>query len=321
MYRWNRALLLAMIVTVASPLSAIEKKMVAPFPPVAAADQKNLDELLARWQKNDGEFRTGRIEFTRFEYDQVFGPSNAAKTISSGIISSAGDDKTQIEITSCRAFKESVRDGAPEYIECDSRENWVIDGQTVFQFDFLLKTVVEHRLVESDRKEMPAGIAAWLPMLSCDLPPFFQYAAEAFEPLFVLGRFNESRFKDMYWIRDVTPKDAKNENRLELYPKKQRHASWFKKIDIILDEKALPRAVQIYPANFHARINPSRTVFVFSKREAHNDEKPLVQFKLPEGWRKRIVRTELVGVGLPPEPPSKDQQVNGNRQTRQLKTK
>lgn len=261
----------------------------APFPALPAAHQAYLDQVLNYWEQSSSKIKRYRCKFTRWQYDPVFGPGFdpksglvPAKTIATGILQYAEPDKGMYELEKIYDYAPPAKPGdEPRYQprEGEAGEKWICDGESVFEFDFTNKRLVDRQL-----------------------PPEIRGTTIADGPLpFVFGA-QADKIKQRYWVRIITPPNAKGEYWLEAYPKTQRDAANFKKVEVIIDEKDfLPKAIQIFDRNFEPRTNPSRTAFTFEEREINwnvNFEMLNIFFRAfykpatPSGWKREVHKYE-----------------------------
>jgi len=87
-----------------------------------------LDKILDAWQTSSNRVKTFEADFTRFEYDQVFGKPDQPKTTEKGQVKFATPDRGLFAI-----------DGPQP-------EKWVCDGKAIYEYDFKTKLLTEHRL-------------------------------------------------------------------------------------------------------------------------------------------------------------------------------
>lgn len=172
----------------------------APFA-ITPEEEANLDRVLLDWQNMSGKVKTFESDFTRWDYDGVFGNPNTPIRVASGVIKYAAPDKG--------FYDHKQNDTKDEKYN----ETWICTGDAVFQFRYDLKQVREHRLPENMRgKAIAEG------------PMPFVFGVEA------------KKMRDRYWLRVTTPPEAAQKSQvwIEAYPKQAKDAANFYKIDVIL---------------------------------------------------------------------------------------
>ncbi len=279
-----------------------------PFPPLTAQHEQYLNQVLAYWEHNSSQIKTYECQFTRWEYDPVFGPGAdprtgivPAKTIGVGLIKYAEPDKGLFEVAKVYDFTPPKELGKePTYTERNSEgfEKWICDGASIFEFDFPRKRLVERAL-----------------------PPDMRGKAITEGPLPFLFGAKADTIKQRYWVRIITPKDVKGEYWLEAWPKERDDAANFKKVEVIIaEEDFLPKAIQVYDVNYDPRQNPARTAFSFEKRKV-NPIDPLKHFdrlkifhrdfyvpNTPNGWERVVLK-----FGEADQPPNSDRTTSRGR--------
>ncbi len=227
----------------------------APFPPLPKQHQEYLDQVLKYWEHSSSQIKRYRCQFTRWEYNPVFGPRQdprtgvtPANTIATGRVQFQTPDKGMYEVQKLFAYEAPrVAGGEPQYVpqQAEGFEKWICDGKSVFEFDYQQKKL--------HQQELPAQL---------------QGKAIADGPLPFLFGAKVSKIKSRYWIRVITPKDVQGEYWLEAFPKRGEDARNYKRIEIyIAQEDFLPKGMRIFPPNFNAKTNPSSTAFTFEKRD------------------------------------------------------
>lgn len=270
-----------------------------PFPPLEPEHQKYLDDILKYWEKSSSAIQRYWCKFQRWEYDPVFGPKDVHSTFSTGIIQYATPDKGLFKVEKILHYSPPKKEGdEPKYVahEGDFGDHWVCDGQSVFKYDYPRKQLIESKL-----------------------PPELKGKAIADGPLPFLFGAKADKIKARYWVRVITPSDAKGEYWLEAFPKYQSDAANFKKIEVIIDEADfLPKAIQVFLPGYDERANPVRSVFMFADRKKNNHildplglfNKNFARPTLPKGWEKIVVEHGLDGDEVPPPAASKGNQAN-----------
>lgn len=245
-----------------------------PFPPLSAEHQKYLDQILRYWEFSSSKIKRYRCDFTRLEYDPVFGPKKWYKTKSEGAIKYSTPDKGLFHVKKIEYYTSPAKPGEePKYLPRpgDVDEKWICDGKTIFEFDHQNKRLIERQL-----------------------PPEMQGKAIMDGPLPFLFGAKAKEIKQRYWIRVITPPKVKDEYWLEAFPKTRQDAANFKKIEIIIAQKDfLPKAIQIFDRNYDPRTNQTRTVLEFKNREVNwlkiNPKEWITNFykpATPKGWTR-----------------------------------
>lgn len=248
----------------------------APFR-LTPKQQDHLDRVLRYWEYKSSQVKTYQCRFTRWEYDRVFGPKdpNQAKAISHGVIRYAAPDKGLFQVESVGNFTPPRRDGEqPTYPQkkVEHAEHWVCDGKSLFEFNAKTKQLIETQL-----------------------PPDLQGKAITDGPLPFLFGAKADKLKKRYWIREQTPPAGAKEYWLEAYPKTRQDAANFQRVEVILDQKFLPTALQLYPPNYDPKLNPSRMVYQFQDQKVNNLVNQVQGFmnsfvrpRKPSGWTKHV---------------------------------
>jgi len=249
----------------------------APFAPLAEDHQKYLDDILKFWEQSSSDIKRYTCKFERWEYEPVFGPPDTYKTYSTGNIKYEAPDKGLFQVEKIRHYTPPKNKGEdPKYVTRpdDFGDHWICDGQSVFEFNYPKKQLIERQL-----------------------PPDMRGQAIADGPLPFLFGAKADKIKERYWVRVVTPADAKGEYWLEAFPKSRSDAANFKKIEIIIDEKDfLPKAIQVFYPGYDPKSNPVRAVFMFAERKKNGLildplglwTKSFHKPPTPKGWEKIV---------------------------------
>lgn len=249
-----------------------------PFPPLSAAHQQFLDQVLNLWQQRSEAIQRYRCTFARWEYDPVFGPATGFKTYSQGVIKYAAPDKGLFRVEKTMEYNAPAQPGgAPQFVQRpgESGEYWICDGESIYEHDHTNKQLIQR-----------------------ELPPHMQGKAISEGPLPFLFGADAAQIKERYWIQPLpTPADIKDEYWLEAYPKRREDAASYLKVHVIIDQKDfLPKGLVIFDRNFNAN-NPARTTFTFDKREVNWSialqqirfwEREFYEPKIPSGWKKVV---------------------------------
>jgi TIGR03009 family protein len=275
----------------------------APFQ-LTPPQEQYLNEILTYWEFKSKAIKRFRTKFVRLEYDPVFGPKDpeTPNTESNGVIVYSAPDKGLFKVEKITHYVAPKAPGEqPRYEphQDEVGEHWVCDGKSVFEYNHQQKKLIQYQL-----------------------PPAMQGQAIANSPLpFVFGA-NVAQIKQRFWMRVITPREAKGQYWLEAYPKGQSDAANYQKIEIILDEKEyLPQAIQVFDPTYDVHRNPKRTTFIFDEREANwNDtlerlnplHKEFYEPAIPGGWTKEIQGFDQQAQQGPPQQ-ARAVSVNGRR--------
>ena len=201
---------------------------------LSPAEQEQLDRVLAAWEERSSRIKTFECEFTRWEFDPVWGPPNQPKRIVRGRIMYAAPDKGLFRVD------EEVVNGQLQ--AAVQPERWVCDGRSVYEYRFETKQIVETLL-----------------------PPELQGKAITEGPLPFLFSAQAESLKRRYYMRIITPQNVRDEIWLEAFPRYQQEAANFQRAQLILKLPQLDIfALQLY----HPSAQPtsqSRTVFQFDR--------------------------------------------------------
>ncbi len=219
--------------------------------PLNARHQEYLDQVLGYWEKKSDQIKRYRCTFKRWEYDPVFGPKDTYRTYAEGVIKYAAPDKGLYRVEKVKQYQPPAeRGGQPQYPEAGDmlKEHWVCDGQSIFEFDYTQKHLVQRQL-----------------------PPDMRGKAIGKGPLPFLFNANVSDIKRRFWLHIITPPSAKGEYWLEAIPKTQEDAANFTMVHVIIDESDyLPKAMVLFDGEVKRGASPaSRTSFRFEHREVN----------------------------------------------------
>jgi TIGR03009 family protein len=198
-------------------------------------------------------------EIHRWRYDSEFADStgpNVPPSCDEGELKFAAPDKAWMKV---------------ETKDPKHSEQWLCDGRSIFQWDYATKTVHE-----------------WI------MPPKMQGEGIGEGPLpFVFG-VEAEKLKQRYFMRIITPHDVHYEVWLEAYPKFQRDAAKYRKVQVILQlvgeaRTVFPFAIQIYLPNGKDRVvyqlqNP-KTNWQGALGEIF--DRDWTNPSIPIGWSKR----------------------------------
>lgn len=217
---------------------------------LTAEEQAQLDRVLQVWEQRSAQIRTFRCKFFRMEYNAAFAPAGQAHQ-------PLHVDKGEIYYTAPDKGMFRVEEPRPEH--------WICDGKAVYQYDYQQKCVIQRRL-----------------------PPELQGKNITEGPLpFIFGA-RADQLKQRYWMRIVTPADAKNQIWLEVYPRFQADAANFRRVDIILTtDTVLPFAIQLHDPGGQSRVVyqfPPENMAVNAKNLRDIFEDPFSP-RVPRGWK------------------------------------
>ena len=247
--------------------------------PLAAQEEQQLDKLLVGWEFKNKQVTRYRCRFKRWNFDPVFGPQKEAYIFAEGRIEYSAPDKGLYQTESVLYFTPPARSGEKATYRArsnDPGEHWICDGQSLYEFDYKQKKLFQR-----------------------ELPPDMRGAAIGDGPLpFVFGA-DAAKIKARYWLRTIPGRSKGGDHFLEAVPKRQADAANLKRVEIIIGKQDfLPKAIQLYPANYDPRTNPSRTVYQFEKPETNfrdlNDlnilRRKFFNPATPPGWEKIVER-------------------------------
>jgi TIGR03009 family protein len=270
----------------------------APFT-LTPEHEKYLDEILGYWEHRSSEIERYRCKFERWEYDPTVIPRDPemAYKYSVGVIRYESPDKGEFHVEKVKIYQppKTAENGKPPEKgklvdqQGDPSEHWICDGNSVFEYQAAQKKLVQR-----------------------ELPPDMRGRAIVDGPLPFLFGAKADKIKARYWMRVVTPTDAKGEYWLEAWPKSSFDAQNFQRIEIILDEKDyLPKAMKIYNRLYDERSNWTSSVFQFEEREVNWNtfvenlpwSRHFSEPATPRGWKK-VVEPYAPAPTLPatPEP-------------------
>jgi TIGR03009 family protein len=251
------------------PVGAASKTQVAPQPSAAPFELNPqqrvlLDQVLSQWEQESLKIHTFRCGFDRWEYDPVFlqDGERIPVTTSTGQLKYARPDKGLFRITEIRRYVAKKKDWEKSN---EPGEHWVCDGNAVYEYNATKKQLIVR-----------------------ELPPELRGKSIADGPLPFLFSADADRLKRRYSIRITDMTD--NEIWLEAYPRYQRDAANYRKVELILDRhRFLPSALQVYLPN-----GKNRTVYKFHSEDAKVND-PLERFigvfqqpRTPFGWKKVV---------------------------------
>ncbi len=233
----------------------------APQPPqppfvLTPAEEQQLDRVLLFWEKSSNQVKTFRADFRRWEYNPALADPQRQDP-NQPIAEDDGELRFQAPDKGLFSIEKGPR-----------AEKWVCDGKSLYQYDFRTQKVYEYKL-----------------------PPEAQGRGITNGPMPFLFGAKAEQLKARYWIRIITPPEAKNQIWLEAYPKQLADAQDFQKVEIILTigkDDLIPTAIQIYLPGGKAR-----TVYTLANIKI-NQVDPRMIFqdpftaRIPPGWQKIV---------------------------------
>ncbi|MDX1963042.1 MAG: hypothetical protein SFX18_07805 [Pirellulales bacterium] len=230
---------------------------------------QELEQILDAWEKTSAQVKTFQCDFTRWEYDPVWGPAQGPKTECAGKLKYQAPDKGLFQIVTPKIFDAATGKmvaGTEEQIE-----HWVCDGTSIYNVKYKEKVMEVSTLPENMRGQ-----------------------AIADGPLpFVFGQ-KKDKMLARYWVRVNTPPDIQGkEIWLEVFPKYQADAANYMKVDVILSAKDLsPLAIQTHDPG-----GKNRTVFRLSGHAVNglwdNFITNFIEPKMPWGFKKVVLNDNL----------------------------
>lgn len=225
-----------------------------PFPPLTAAAQAQLQQLLQSWEKQSQSTKTLDCNFARWHFDMFAAPPGIHSTRADGVIKYASPDKGLFRVDRL-LFYVGMKDGKPEYKEQPGQfgEHWVCNGTQLIEFD---------RVKEECRIQ--------------DLPPGMQGQKIFNSPLPFVFNLDAEQIQQRYWVRQVeAPVPAAGARQeivlVEAWPKRQEDRAQYKLVQIALDAKTFaPQALIMYAPNYDAKLAPKWDQYEFTdvKRNA-----------------------------------------------------
>ncbi len=208
------------------PAAAQQPAQQVPPPPFTLTPQQQaqVDRILDQWEKHNQSIKTFDCRFKRWIYDTVFvekDKPNEAKFVEMGIVKYKAPDRGKF------CVETAERNGSIEPIGDARAEQWVSDGKSIFEFKYAQKEMIEHVL-----------------------PPRLQGKAIADTPLPFLFGSEAQRLKQRYWIRVITPGDAKGQVWLEAWPRYQQEKANFDRAEFIINQADMsPVALKLVQPN------------------------------------------------------------------------
>jgi TIGR03009 family protein len=191
---------------------------------LSESQQRLLDQVLLKWEKQSDKVKTFKCSFSRWEYDPTWGPKahDFQTSKGEGEIKYAAPDRGEFQITELFEYDSKKVD----YVrKTEGLDYWVCNGKAIFEFNSQKKQLIERRL-----------------------PPELQGKAITDGPLpFIFGA-KADQLKRRYWMRDATPKEEVGKTIwLDAVPKFQQDAANYQRATVVLTEAdCMPFALRIF---------------------------------------------------------------------------
>jgi TIGR03009 family protein len=245
------------------------------------------DDVLRFWESRSDKVKLFECKFQRWDYDGGFvGPNQQRnpRTYSEGIIKYAQPDKGLYKVEKLVLISPGNAGGPPQQVvqKPEMGEHWICDGDKILSFEANKQQVTE-----------------------TPLPPEMKGKAIADGPLpFMFGAKAET-IKARYWIHGLGG-GPEGKYWLEAVPRSRQDAQNFKQVRIVLDKQDfLPESLEVFAPNYDPPRNDARQTYVFSNREAKDENnikdligKGLDPFgiirrdffnpQIPFGWKKVV---------------------------------
>ena len=259
------------------PQQPVQANQAAPIRPpfvLTPREQQYIDQLLAAWEAKNKTIKTFSASVRRFKYDSVFGikdgkPNNPNEPmcVDDGLVKYSRPDKGLFRV-----------DG-------DRPEQWVCDGESVFQYEYKDRVLKEYKL-----------------------PPDLRGQAIEDGPLPFIFTASAEKMKRRFWLRAMQlPPGVSDQYWIEAFPRHQHDAASFRRVEIVLGAKdLLPLGMQMYSTSYDGKTNFNRDSYSFYNIVVND---PLGFLKVdpfaartPFGWKKVVERerSEPARVGAKP---------------------
>ncbi len=247
--------------------------------PLPADQKQHVDQLLDFWQKSSDQVHQCTCEFTLWEYDPTFcayrNPQSqelAAHSVWRGMIRHASPDKALYETN--EAWRFAITDDKPnlEKVEDENiKQKWICDGKYTYNYDFVNKKLID----------MP-------------IPSEFQGQGLVNSPLPFLFGADRQTLQSRFWIRPITPANAKDEYWLEAIPKQLADARIYSRVELVIARQDfLPKSMILFAPNYDPKEHPVSQAFVFENRTINGNLEAIKDFfggfirpKTPFGWER-----------------------------------
>ncbi len=214
--------------------------------------------VLSSWERQSSQVDLLRCNMEILEYDLTF-PITVPST-------APGKPK---QVNPNHVWQGELKYQAPDkgWFEAKSdnaMQKWIVDGKSVFQFDYHGHQVIRR-----------------------DLPPELQGAGIGDGPLPFFFGAKADRLVKRYFMRLVTPANVQGQVWIEAYPRFQFDAANFRRATIILDSNTvMPLAVEIYSPSGN-----ERSVHKFTGTQIGRNllekifNQNIFQVDVPAGWQ------------------------------------
>ncbi|MGB7347304.1 MAG: TIGR03009 domain-containing protein [Pirellulaceae bacterium] len=264
-----------------------------PFPPLGAAEQKRLNEMLMAWETQSKGTKTMSCDFEKWHFDLLAAPAGVHATKSTGVIKYAAPDKGMFKEETL-VFYQGMNEGKPTYGPQPGKvgDYWVCNGDEVIEFD---------------GNEKKCTIS--------ELPPGMKGQDIFNSPLPFVFNLDAAKIQQRYWVREVKAPKA-GMYLIEAWPKFQDDRAQYRLVQIALDDQQfLPKALIMYAPNFNAKNAPMWDHYEFNdvSRNAigagmQNFFNNFIPERPPASWQ--VVR-EKMPVGGQPAAPQRQAAVPG----------
>lgn len=214
----------------------------APFPPLNAAEQQRLNQILAAWEQQSQGTTTLECEFQRWHYDLFAAPAGTYASKAEGEIRYANPDKGHFKVNAIVTY-DGMEEGQPKYSAKPGLfgEHWVCNGTELLEFDHGTKQCKIQQL-----------------------PPEMQGQRIIESPLPFVFNAKAAEIQQRYWVQPMaSPKPEWI--LIAAYPKRQEDRAQYKVVQIALDAKTfLPHALIMYAPNFDQKTQPKWDHYEFS---------------------------------------------------------
>ena len=245
------------------PRTAPQQTLPPPFS-LSPQEEAQAEWVLNRWEQRSAGVKTFECEFTRFEYDGVFGDPNKPRFIDKGELKYAAPDKGLFRVKAPR------------------QQHWICDGKSIFEYDFQKKQLIEHKLPpELQGKAIADG----------PLPFLFGAKAEQIKGRYYVRIVTPRDVKDQIWL-EAYPRFQADRTDFD-------HATL-----ILTMEEMQPTAVETVLPNRKSKtvfvlekqkVNAKNLLDPFSIFE-NNWLHP----RVPAGWTRHVEEAPAMQAGRPP---------------------
>ncbi|WP_430453050.1 TIGR03009 domain-containing protein [Rhodopirellula europaea] len=229
----------------------------APFPPLSAAEQQRLDQILAAWEQQSKGTKTLECDFKRWHFDLFAAPAGIYANKAEGVIKYANPDKGLFQVKAIVSYDGMDDNGKPKYSAKQGLygEHWVCTGTELKEFDHATKQCKIQQL-----------------------PPDMQGQRIIESPLPFVFNADAKRIKQRYWVQPMKSPDP-GFIMIAAYPKHQADRAQYKAVQIILDGKTfLPHALRMFAPNFNEKTQPKWDHYEFTNVKRNSIQASLQKF-------------------------------------------